>query len=275
MRSFHSQVALFVAASALASIVQAGETGYAPSWSDYRSTVNNSVKVDDSYNTEVTKTTTNTDNSKKTAIDGSFNRSTDVKTSIDGSFNRSTDIKTQDDHSTDSSYNTDIKKVDDHSIRDSYNRLTIDTQTVSPNVQTSKYVSTLDTQTANNSGSIEGPKLSASQGGFSLGSVGEESSGPVYYGYGAKVSTEDNRALSQSNSAVIEGHNFGAVSNMNMANQGRDMVLGPNRSIVGSDLGNKQIMSTGDQTQLQSNTQDKKSATTSTAYDQVQTSASK
>lgn len=74
---------------------------------------------------------------------------------------------------------------------------------------------------------------------------------------------------------MIDGPNLGAVSNVNIANQGRDLVFGPNRSVVGSDLGNKQVMSAGDQTQLQSNAQDKKSATSSTASDQVVTSASK
>lgn len=269
MKSFHSRLALLVAASALASIVQAAEAGKVPSWTDYRSTVNNSVAVDDSFNRKTEKTTTTTtttDNSRKTAIDDSFNRSTEIKRT--------------DDHSTNGSYNTDVKKTDDHSIRDSYNRssefdLKIDTQTVAPNVETSKYVSTLDTQSANNSGSIKGPEMNAAQGGFYMGSVGEDIAAPTYYGYGARVHTEDNRALKQENTAVIDGHNFGAVANTNIANQGRDLVFGPNRSVVGSDLGNKQVMSAGDQTQLQSNTQDKNSQTSSTATDSVNTSASK
>lgn len=283
MKSFHSRLALLIAASALASVVQAAEAGKVPSWTDYRSTVNNSVAIDDSFNRKTektTNTTTTTDNSRKVAIDDSFNRSTDIKTSIDGSFNRSTDIKRTDDHSTNGSYNTDVRKTDDHSIRDSYNRssefdLKIDTQTVSPQVDTTKYVSTLDTQSANNSGSIKGAEMTGVQGGFYMGSVGEETAAPAYYGYGAHVSTEDNRTLKQENTAVIDGHNFGAVANTNIANQGRDLVFGPNRSVVGSDLGNKQVMSAGDQTQLQSNTQDKKSQTSSTASDQVVTSASK
>lgn len=158
-----------------------------PSWTDYRSTVNNSVAIDDSFNRKTektTNTTTTTDNSRKVAIDDSFNRSTDIRRT--------------DDHSTNGSYNTDIRKSDDHSIRDSYNRssefdLKIDTQTVSPQVDTTKYVSTLDTQSANNSGSIKGPQMNGVQGGFYMGSVGEETAAPSYYGYDARVSTEDDR----------------------------------------------------------------------------------
>lgn len=268
MRSIHSKIALLVAASVLATVAQAD--GSKPSWVDYRSTVS-SVDYRDSFNRR-SETNTTTDNSRQVAIDDSFNRSTDIKTSIDDSFNRSTDVR-----------KTNVKKTD-NSIHDSYNTtnttdidLKFDTQTVSPTIDTSKYVSTLDTQDADNNASMVGPKQNASQGGFYMGSVGEESSSPGYaaYGFGTRVSVEENRTLSQANTAVVDGANLGAVSNVNIANQGRDLVFGPNRSIVDSDLGNKQIMSAGDQAQVQSNDQDKESATSSTAYDQITTSGSK
>ena len=247
MRIRSTLIALAIA-TAIAATAHAESEAKKPSWADYHSTVVNkpvSIDVD-----------TRTDKSKH--IDDSYN--TDCSKKIDDSYNTDNSRKAV------GSYNTDYRydyKLDD--------------QQVNAYLKSDKRQNTLDTQTASNGASMTGPTQLGFQGGFEGGNI--TTGGPstsIGAGYGSRVYMAQDRDLSQSNSAVVDGANYGAISNLNVAHQGDgDLTMGPKGSIVGSRLGNDQTFLTGDQTQLQSNEQHKNSNTSSNASDTTTVSTRK
>jgi hypothetical protein len=253
-------IALAIATAIAATAHAEGEAAKKPSWADYHSTVVNkpisidvdsrvdkSKHIDDSYNT---------DNSRKAV--GSYN--TDRSKKIDDSYNTDNSRKAV------GSYNTDYRydyKLDDQHVKN--------------DISSDKRQSTLDTQTANNGASMTGPTQLGFQGGFTGGNLTSGApSTSIGSGYGSRVYMEQDRELSQSNSSVVRGANYGAISNLNVAHQGDgDLTMGPKGSIVDSRLGNDQTFLAGDQTQLQSNEQQKKSNTSSNASDTTTVSTRK
>jgi len=231
-----------------------------PSWADYHSTVvNKPVSIDVDTRTDKSKhidDSYNTDNSRKAV--GSYN--TDRSKKIDDSYN------TDNSRTAVGSYNTDWRydyKLDD--------------QHVNAAIRTDKRQNTLDTQSASNGASMTGPQQTGLQGGFYGGNLTSGApSTSIGSGYGSRVYMAQDRELSQSNSAVVDGANFGAISNLNVGHQGDgDLTMGPKGSIVDSRLGNDQTFLAGDQTQLQSNEQHKNSNTSSNASDTTTVSTRK
>ena len=229
-------VALAIATAIAATAHAEGEAAKKPSWADYHSTVVN----------------------KPVSID--VDTRTDKSKHIDDSYNTDNSRKAV------GSYNTDYRydyKLDD--------------QQVNAYLKSDKHQNTLDTQTASNSASMTGPTQLGFQGGFDGGNI--TTGGPstsIGSGYGSRVYMAQDRDLSQSNSAVVDGANYGAISNLNVAHQGDgDLTMGPKGSIVGSRLGNDQTFLTGDQTQVQGNEQEKNSNTSSNASDRTTVSTRK
>jgi len=138
-------------------------------------------------------------------------------------------------------------------IKDSYNT---STKIAAPTVKSTTDQATVDTQSASNSASQVGPRQSASQGGFSLGSAtaGSTSLGG---GYKSPVRTGD---VTQSNSTVIQGPNWGNVSQSAQASTAGDAVGGDKGGIIGSVLGNSQALTAGSQSLGQVNSQNKTSS---------------
>src|SRR5262249_32890751 len=129
--------------------------------------------------------------------------SIDVDTRIDKSKRIDDSYNTDNSRKAVGSYNTDWRydyKVDD--------------QHVNADIRSDKRQNTLDTQTANNGASMTGPKQSGVQGGFYGGNLTSGApSTSIGSGYGSRVYMQQDRQLSQSNSAVVRGANFGAISN--------------------------------------------------------------
>jgi hypothetical protein len=246
--TIRSTLVALAIATAIAATAHAEADAKKPSWADYHSTVVNkpvSIDVD-----------TRTDKSKH--IDDSYN--TDRSKKIEDSYNTDNSRKAV------GSYNTDYRydyKLDD--------------QHVNADIRSDKRQNTLDTQSATNGASMTGPTQLGFQGGFNGGNLTSGApSTSIGAGYGSRVYMEQDRELSQSNSAVVRGANFGAISNLNVAHQGDgDLTMGPKGSIVDSRLGNDQTFLTGDQTQLQSNEQHKNSNTSSNASDTTTVSTRK
>jgi hypothetical protein len=241
-------IALAIATAIAATAHAEGEAAKKPSWADYHSTVvNKPISIDVDSRVDKSKhidDSYNTDNSRKAV--GSYN--TDRSKRIDDSYN--------------TDYRYDYKLDDQHVKNDLYS---------------DKRVNTLDTQTANNSASMTGPTQLGFQGGFTGGNLTSGApSTSIGSGYGSRVYMEQDRELSQSNSSVVRGANYGAISNLNVAHQGDgDLTMGPKGSIVDSRLGNDQTFLAGDQTQLQSNEQHKNSNTSSSASDTTTVSTNK
>lgn len=274
--------------------------GPGPSWDGYKS-VSSSMPISQSYNDiEANRTDTQstemTDNSKS-AVD-SFNRAAefDLDSTADSyndnsvtSSKTKTQIELDASRRMDDSYNTDNSKKaadsfnTDNSNHDSFNTTTqqrwqavTDSMTANPIVTSTKDVSAGDVQGASNSGYMSGPNQAGFQGGLDIGGIGNDapSSGGGWgseYGYGG----QDNRQSSNAQEIAVYGPNLGAVSNTSVSNMGRDLVFGPNRSVLGSDFGNKQIFSAGPQTQVQTNEQLKAGDTSANATDTITNSASK
>jgi hypothetical protein len=227
--------------AALATAAHAGPVTK-PTWSDYHSTVvNKPVTID---------VDTRIDKSKK--IEDSYN--TDKSKRIEGS------------------YNTDNSRKAVGSYNSHY-----DTQAVEAKLSSSKTQNTLDTQTANNNGTLNGARQTGLQGGFSGGNLTSGApSTSIGSGYGSRVFMTQERDMSQSNATMVRGSNFGAISSLNVAHQGDgDLTMGSKGSIVDSRLGNDQTFVAGEQTQLQSNEQKKDSNTSSNASDQTTVSTRK
>jgi hypothetical protein len=193
-----------------------------------------------------------------TAINGNFNRSTDLSTAIDNSrtaadsFNRTTTVTTSTDNS--------------RKAQDSFNRyssvstsLNLKSQTVNPTVSTWTNQTTLDTQSQSSDGKAIGGTTYASQGGFTMGSVGSGSS----YDIGGGKNSRVNQNMTLSNYASIGGPNSGSVANTNVAALNGDANTGISKSIVGSRLGNDMSVIAGNTSLNQSNGQTKQSATSS------------
>ena len=225
---------LFAIAGALSLAAHADDK---TSWGAYRSIVNPSVEIDDSFNrTTKVDNTVSTDKSRRT--DNSFNRTNDNDTTVDASRHAS----------------------------NSFNR-SLDVQTVAPSVYSTKSIATLDTQTANNSAQMSGATQVGHQGGFALnmGGGSPASADAKYFSRAASTQSYD---IGQANEVKVGGDNLGSIRNQNYLNLGGSQ-------IVDSDLGNKQIFSAGPQTQVQGVSQDKTSATQTHASDTVTTTTSK
>jgi hypothetical protein len=219
-----------------------------PSWADYHSTVvNKPVTIDVDSRVDNSKTIKDSYNDKSKKVDDSYN-TTDKSKKIDDSYNTDNSQKAV------GSYNSHYDK-----------------QVVDADIRSSKTQNTLDTQTANNNGTMVGPRQTGLQGGFSGGNL--TSGAPttsIGAGYGSRVFMEQERDLSQSNATVVRGSNFGAISSLNVAHQGDgDLTMGSKGSIVDSRLGNDQTFVAGEQTQVQSNEQQKDSNTSSNASDRT------
>jgi hypothetical protein len=260
--TIRSTLVALAIATAIAATAHAEPEAKKPSWADYHSTVvNKPVSID--VDTRIKKTTKiddsyNTDNSRTDSTNGSYNQDNSRKDWTSGSYNTDNSQKAVD------SYNTDL-------------RFKLDDQHVNNALKSDKYQNTLDTQSANNGASMTGPTQLGFQGGFEGGNITTGApSTSIGSGYGSHVYMRQDRDLSQSNSAVVDGANYGAISNLNVAHQGDgDLTMGPKGSIVGSRLGNDQTFLTGDQTQVQGNDQKKESQTSSNASDTTTVSTSK
>jgi len=238
----------------------------------------------DSYNDNSSESA-QTDNSKS-AVD-SFNRAAefdlDASKRMKDSYNTDNSKQAADSFNTDNSKHAADSFNTDSSNKDSFNTTTkqrwqavTDAMTANPIVTTAKDVSAGDVQGASNSNSMSGPNQIGMQGGLDIGGVGNDAPSCCggygsEYGYGG----QDNRSASNAQEIGVYGPNLGAVSNTSVTNLGRDQVFGPNRSVLGSDFGNKQIFSAGPQTQLQKNEQLKAGDTSATAMDTISNSASK
>jgi hypothetical protein len=240
-------------ASMLSAAAHAQSSGNA-SWNAYRSIVNPSVVVDDSFNRS-SEVDTRIDNSR--SAEDSFNRSTDVDTRIATDNSRSTD------DSFNRTYDNDTTIDASRRASDSYNTA-LDYQTVAPNVRTVKSIATQDTQSASNSGYMGGATQVGTQGDFSLNMGGGQPAAAQGGKYWSPASMSQGYDLAQRNSVVVDGDNNGLIRAQNALNLGGSQ-------IVDSDLGNKQSFYAGDQTQVQGNTQDKRSATQTYASDVVST----
>ena len=284
---------ILLATTAISSVALASDS-YAPtpSWMGYESTVSNSMPISQSFN-KLDQETTQTDNSKR-AYD-SFN--TDNSKRADDSFNKSVDLDVDASRRMDDSYNTDnskraydsfntdnSKRADDsfntdNSINDSYNTANnqrqaniADTMSITPTLNSEKYVSSGDVQGASNAGHLSGHTQAGYQGGVDVGGIGNDAPS---HGYGTGWGGADNRSFSNDQEIAVHGPNLGAISNTSTVNQGRDLVFGHNRSAVGNDFGNKQIFSAGDQAQLMKNDQFKAGDNSATATDSISTNATK
>jgi hypothetical protein len=233
-----SHALLIAVASVLGTAAHAQSTGNA-SWGAYRSIVNPSVVVEDSFNrrTDI-DTKVSTDNSRS-AVD-SFNRTQDNDTSIDAS------------RRTVGSFNT-----------------SLDLQAVTPTVNSTKSIATLDTQTASNAAHMGGPTQVGHQGAFNLDMSGGGQPAYAQGGfYRSPAETTQSYDLAQANSVRLGGDNNGLIRNQNNLNLG-------GAQISDSDLGNKMVFSAGPQTLVQGVNQDKDSATQTYASDSVSTTVSK
>jgi hypothetical protein len=205
-----------------------------------------------------------------------------VSRSIAIKVDRSIETNTEDDHSVridkdidDHSVRID-KDIDDHSVRVRKDiRTRTETQNTGQDVESTKYNKAIDKQIAGNKGAIGDRTQKASQGSFVL-------NGPLFSaptttythtspGDGSRAFSFESRKLKQSNYTEIRGHNFGAVSSLNVANQGDgELQLGDKiqGNIMNSTLGNNQSLSdSGDQLLSQRNDQEKESKTTAIAQD--------
>jgi hypothetical protein len=226
------------------------------SWAAYRSIVNPSVAVDDSFNrTTDVDTRISTDNSRSAV--GSFNRSTDVDTRIATDNSRSTADSFNRTYDNDTTIDASRRAVG------SFNT-SLDYQSVAPNVRSTKSIATLDTQSASNSGYIGGATQVGTQGDFNLTMGGGQPAAAQGGKYRSPASLEQGYDLAQRNSVMVDGDNNGLIRAQNALNLGGSQV-------VDSDLGNKQSFYAGDQTQIQGNSQDKRSATQTHASDVVTT----
>ena len=255
--------------------------------------VNASRNAYDSFNRSQ-KTSTDIDASRSAA--DSFNRSAEVNTDASrmayDSFNRSkevnTDIDTDSSKTAYDSFNSDYSNRDwsthdsfnsaDHSIKDSYNqryetkqKWLTDTMAVSPELNAHQQVSSGDTQGASNSGYMTGHTQSGRQGGVAVGGVGNDAPTIGLGGYGGG----DFRSFTNNQAVRNDGPNLGAIANTSVVNQGRDLVFGPNRSMIGNDIGPKMSNIAGEQTQLQKNDQFKNGDQSATAGNSIDNEATK
>jgi hypothetical protein len=187
------------------------------------------------------------------------------------SFNRLTDIDTR--ISTDNSRSAvdsfNRSQDNDTSIDASRRTVTmLDLQSVTPTVNSTKSIATLDTQSASNTAYMSGATQVGHQGGFSLNMSGGQPANAQGGFYKSPAETTQSYDLAQANSVRLGGDNNGLIRNDNYLNLG-------GAQVVGSDLGNKQVFSAGPQTQVQGVSQDKESATQTHATDSVSTTVSK
>lgn len=225
---------LIAVAAALGTAAHAQQNGAGnSSWGAYRSIVNPSHVIEDSYNrTTDIDTKVSTDNSRSAV--GSFNQDND--TSVDASRRTVTSL---------------------------------DLQTVAPRVDSTKFISTADTQTASNVARMSGPTQVGHQGDFNLDMSGGGQPASARGGfYKSPAETTQLYDVVASNSMYVDGDNNGLMRNQNNLNFG-------GAQIADSDLGNKLIQSAGDQTLVQGVDQDKRSATQTYASDSVSTTVSK
>jgi hypothetical protein len=230
MKTFKSRTVLLFAVSAAFGAAAHADSTGNVSWGAYRSIVNPSVDVDSSFN-------------RTTSVDAS-------RTATD-SFNRTSSV--------DASRHT----------TDSFNR-SLDVQTVTPTVNSTKSIATVDAQSASNTGYMDGAKQSGTQGGFSLNMGGGQptsASGGSFFSP-ATARTNQTYDVNQANTAYVGRDNNGSIRNQNNLNIGGSQ-------ITDSDLGNKQSLYVGPQTQVQGNEQHKDSSISTSASDTVSTKVSK
>lgn len=276
MKTIQSRALVAAVASLLGAAAHAQSSGNA-SWNAYRSIVNPSV-VDDSYNSRSSEVDTRieesfnrrsevdtriaTDNSR--SAEDSFNRTTDNSRSAEDSFNRTTNTETTVDRSVDDSYNTDASRHASGSYNTAY-----DYQTVAPNVSKYQSLATTDTQTANNSAHMSGASQYGSQGALVLNMGGGGMPASAEGGkFLSPASVSQGYDVAQRNSVAVDGDNNGVIRAQNALNLGGSQ-------IVDSRIGHDQSFFAGDQTQVQGNTQDKRSATQTLASDVVSTTVGK
>lgn len=240
--------------------------------------------VNDSNNTN-TELNADVDVDKSRQMDDSYN--TDASKTAKHSFNKRFDLNVDASQHTKDSNNTDASTNDsnntDASVNDSYNtrkdlrfKAITEKMVVSPELNSKKKQYVGDSQQGSNKGYQAGPVQSGYLGGADIGGIGNDA--PTYgtgwgseHGYGGG----DNRKSSNKQAIRLDGPNLGAVSNTSVVNQGRDLVFGPNRSALGNDFGGKQIISAGDQVQAQSNEAYKSGDNAANASDNITNSATK
>ena len=242
-----SHALLIAVASVLGTAAQAQSNG-ASSWGAYRSIVNPSLVVEDSFN-RTSNVETTVDASRRAV--GSFNQDNDVDASrrTVGSFNQDNDVDAS--RRTIDSFNTDL-----------------DTQVVNSRANASQSGTAFDGQTATTVGSLSGHTQIGRQGDLVLNMSGGQpgySQGGFYKSPAETTQTYDVNAR---NSMVNGGDNYGLMRNQNNINIG-------GAQIADSRIGHDQAFVGGAQTQVQDVRQDKDSATQTNASSSIGTTVSK